>query len=125
MVSKRIKTDDEDGRGADHWRRHVGGYESSPADFDADGPEAVIPPTQPLQQAKISVSKAISEVRGHTSYLPSALLQPFFKLWEILREWVEMLVSRGSGTALNVKVLIWVEDSYGWLHGVQDTVHSK
>ena len=88
VASKRIKTDDEDERGADHRRRHAEEPEEVAMELDlAPLPSmsmAAIPPIQPLQQTKISVSKALSQVRGHTSYLTFASLQPF----------------PGSGTAL-------------------------
>ena len=87
VVSKRIKTDDEDERGVDHRRRHAEEPEDAAMELDLTpqpstsmvplGSETVTPPTQTLQQSKISVSKALSEVRGHTSYLTFASLQPF------------------------------------------------
>ena len=87
VVSKRIKTDDEDERGVDHRRRHAEEPEDAAMELDLApqpstsmvplGSETVTPPMQTLQQSKISVSKALSEVRGHTSYLTFASLQPF------------------------------------------------
>lgn len=78
--SKRIKTDDEDNTNPD--------LQEPPQIMDLDPRESltlvdgIFTASTPSlvsfsAAAKISVSKALSEVRGHTSYLTFASLQPF------------------------------------------------
>jgi tRNA (adenine57-N1/adenine58-N1)-methyltransferase len=97
--TKRVKTDDEDASITD---THVPDTEPQLMDVEPRGdatavsistdPTATIlassassssklstlgPGRSPIPAKKISVSKAFSEVRGHTSYLTFACLQPF------------------------------------------------
>jgi tRNA (adenine57-N1/adenine58-N1)-methyltransferase len=73
--SKRVKTDAEN---------LTPDPESEIMDLDTELPETATPaftrPTSsssPVPATKVSLSKVLSEVRGHTSYLTFASLQPF------------------------------------------------
>ncbi|KAG5638733.1 hypothetical protein H0H81_010543 [Sphagnurus paluster] len=72
--SKRIRTSEED---------HDDDTRAEPAVLEMDLDTDLFPPAPsgpsriPISLEKISVSKVMSEVRGHTSYLTFASLQPF------------------------------------------------
>ncbi|KAF9465270.1 tRNA methyltransferase complex GCD14 subunit-domain-containing protein [Collybia nuda] len=78
LGSKRVKTDDE------NLYSLAPNPESEIMDLDAELPDTATPTftgpatsQTPISAAKISLSKVLSEVRGHTSYLTFASLQPF------------------------------------------------
>jgi len=79
--SKRIKTDDEDNASLDAEPQPA--MDIDPREEAGAAPAAPPGPSpSPISPQKISVSKVMSEVRGHTSYLTFASLQPFEPLAE-------------------------------------------
>ncbi|GLB38651.1 putative catalytic subunit of tRNA (adenine-N(1)-)- methyltransferase, which catalyzes the formation of N(1)- methyladenine at position 58 (m1A58) in initiator methionyl-tRNA [Lyophyllum shimeji] len=78
--SKRIKTDDEDGAPLDAVptpAMDLDPHEESDAALPTTVASPPAPSPSPIAPKKISVSKVMPEVRGHTSYLTFASLQPF------------------------------------------------
>lgn len=78
LGSKRVKTDDE------NLLPVAPDPESEVMDLDTELPDTALPTftrpassQSPAPATKISLSKVLSEVRGHTSYLTFASLQPF------------------------------------------------
>jgi tRNA (adenine57-N1/adenine58-N1)-methyltransferase len=89
LASKRVKKDDEGGLQTQQDLMQVD-LVTAPTPITIPIPTSASTPSSSGSTTKISVSKALSEVRGHTSYLTFASLQPFpFPLPEAATEATE------------------------------------